>query len=127
MTGDCILWTGCINASGYGVRRVSGRTQLAHRVAFAEAHGPIPEGLTVDHLCFTRSCVRVDHMRLLTAADNQRNQRSAYKTHCVNGHEFTPENTIDRTKYRSSSAGRRSCRQCTNAAARRYQAKKRAA
>lgn len=41
-------------------------------------------------------------------------------THCVQGHEYTPENTLWREE------GWRNCRACMNEAARRYQQRRRA-
>lgn len=87
----------------------------AHRVAYIEAHGSIPDGKVVDHLCRNRSCVNSDH---LEAVDNWTNvQRgnspvavNARKTHCIRGHEFTPENTIVPAKRPTQ----RYCRACKN-------------
>lgn len=44
-----------------------------------------------------------------------RNWRRAATTHCVNGHEYTPENTYTRSE------GWRACRACNREAVRRYQ------
>lgn len=46
------------------------RGTTAHRAAWTAAHGPIPEGMTVDHLCRVKRCVRVEHLRLLTNLEN---------------------------------------------------------
>lgn len=59
----------------------------------------------------TRSCVRLEHLRLLTPAENKRLSTSpsadnARKTHCLRGHEFTPANTYTPT------TGGRYCRAC---------------
>lgn len=43
-----------------------------HRAAWTLANGPVPEGLTIDHLCHTRRCVNPRHLRLLTAELNGR-------------------------------------------------------
>jgi hypothetical protein len=47
---------------------------LVHRAAWQHHHGPIPDGLTVDHIkaagCTDRGCVRPTHLRLLTNAAN---------------------------------------------------------
>lgn len=45
------------------------------------------------------------------------NWRRAATTHCVHGHEYTPENTL------LNGYGWRYCRECNREAARRYQAK----
>lgn len=124
MDTACILWTKFRSREGYGHQYVDGKMQMAHRVAYQEAYGRIPDGMTVDHLCFQPSCVNPDHMRLLTLSENSRNQRSASKTHCINGHEFTPENTYLRPK--SYRVGVRDCRQCIRDRQARASAKRRA-
>ena len=118
----CWLFTGPKNRDGYSVIRDNLRPRPGHRVVYEALVGPIPAGLTLHHLCFERSCVNPDHLRPVTNQENARNQRSAFKTHCVHGHEYTPENTIVRT----SRYGRRQCRTCTLAAARRYREREKA-
>jgi hypothetical protein len=44
--------------------------------------------------------------------------RRKVTTHCAQGHEYTPDNTLWRAE------GWRNCRACMNEAAKRYQAKK---
>jgi hypothetical protein len=70
--GGCVLWLGALNSDGYGLFQV-GRgigTKLAHRVAYAERVGPIPDGLTIDHLCRTKACINEWHMEVVTLAVN---------------------------------------------------------
>lgn len=59
-TGDCWLWTGALSSKGYGRFRVSRSfVAWAHRFAYESALGePVPEGMTLDHTCGTKSCVR---------------------------------------------------------------------
>ena len=53
---------------------------LAHRAAWEAAHGPIPDGMTVDHTCFERRCVNPEHLRLLTHAQNAGIRRRRWPT-----------------------------------------------
>lgn len=109
----CWIWQGAIDSSGYGVFKGpahSGRTGVstAHRWAYIAATGVTPMGLHVDHLCSVTTCINPTHLEAVTPAENQR-RRSERRTHCMNGHEYTPENT------RISSTGRRRCRTCERA------------
>lgn len=116
-TDTCWLWTGGQNR-GYGQYSYG---QAAHRIAYRYWVGSIPEGMTIDHLCFTPLCVNPAHLRLLSHQENSSNQRVAYQTHCKNGHEFTPENC-----YMRLGRGRRACRACAQASYRRRMDRKRA-
>jgi hypothetical protein len=69
---DCLIWLGP-STNGYG--RVTGgsrKGQRAHRAAWEIANGPIPEGMTIDHLCRVRLCLNPDHMELVTREENAR-------------------------------------------------------
>jgi HNH endonuclease len=126
--GGCMVWTGSKCTKGYGrICLHDGerhRYFLAHRIAFALRHGfdalpewrGTPETLTIDHVCRNRSCVNVDHLRLLTLAENSRNTASAEKTACKRGHALVDENTY------VSREGHRSCKVCRRAATRRWNA-----
>jgi hypothetical protein len=111
-SGDCWMWTGKPMNKGYGIFSADWREPnvLAHRWAYAEANGPIPPGMVVDHECHNdtdcpggdtcphRLCVTPSHLKLETVADNvsKSHLAGAKKTHCRNGHEFTPETTFVR-------------------------------
>lgn len=71
--GEHLIWTAGRVPSGYGTMRVGERTVPAHRWAWEQSHGPIPDGMEVDHICWQRSCVNPEHLRLAT-----RSQNSAY-------------------------------------------------
>jgi len=55
-----------VNWSRFGIRHQG----YAHRLAWAEANGPIPEGMAVLHRCDVRTCVNVEHLFLGTLIDN---------------------------------------------------------
>lgn len=105
---DCDIFNGS-PGSIYGRITVDGREQYVHRAVFERAFGPIPEGMVVDHICFTTKCVRPEHLQLLDRNENANRRRvdhhNAVKTHCPRGHAYTTTNTY---VYR----GRRSCRAC---------------
>lgn len=111
MPGECWPWQGTIN-NGYGhfniQRDRSKFTVKAHRIAYELVVGPIPEGLTIDHLCRNKVCMNPAHMEPVTHGENAR-RRNAAQTHCIHGHAYTPENTYINPK------GARVCRTCKNA------------
>jgi hypothetical protein len=118
-TATCWLWTGRLVKGGYGMfflnRDGCVRGRVAHRVAYELLVGPIPEGLTLDHVkdrCNNTNCVNPAHLEPVTMRENLLrgntvNARNAAKTHCINGHEFTDENI-----YRRPDDGTRMCRAC---------------
>ena len=75
--GDCLVWTGGLTPDGYGVARFEGASRLAHRAAWIAAHGPIPAGMTLDHVCHNRACVELTHLRLATRAENAQHRSGA--------------------------------------------------
>lgn len=88
----CWEWTGAVQSSGYGsMTDGRGGSKLTHRAAYEQLVGKIPSGLTIDHLCFNKLCVNVDHMEVVTIAENNR-RKSARQTHCKQGHELVGEN-----------------------------------
>lgn len=124
----CVLWSGALTRKGYGQTSVGGKSAAVHRLIYVHFKGPIPDGLEIDHLCRVRNCANPDHLEAVTHQENLRRGGSpvgvnAQRTHCVNGHEFSPENTI--TCGRKGGRARRKCRACYNAARRRHRAQQR--
>jgi hypothetical protein len=70
-SAECMIWLGATDR-GYGRVSIDGKVQRVHRVVWELMHGPIPEGLTIDHLCRVPSCCNTAHMELVTGAENSR-------------------------------------------------------
>lgn len=71
--GDCWLWRGAHDASGYAVLRTADANLRVGRQMYSWHHGDIPEGMFVDHVCWNRGCVNPDHLRLATPKQNTEN------------------------------------------------------
>lgn len=73
--GDCLIWTGSKNDRGYGKLTVHGQLKYAHVYAWERAHGPVPEGMDVDHRDHCDLlCCEVAHLRLANRGDNLANR-----------------------------------------------------
>jgi hypothetical protein len=74
--GECVVFTvGHIQHGGHRRIGVGSRHPLVHRVAYEVATGkPIPPGLCVMHRCDNPPCIRPDHLRVGTVADNNRDK-----------------------------------------------------
>ncbi|MFI1562215.1 HNH endonuclease [Streptomyces sp. NPDC020490] len=68
--GGCWVWTGSVESKGYGAPTINGAKRPAHRVAYEDLVGPIPEGLHLDHLCRVRRCVNPEHLEPVTSREN---------------------------------------------------------
>ncbi len=66
----CWLYTGYVTDAGYGIICIGKKRLRAHRFSYEIHKGPIPKGLTLDHLCRVRHCVNPDHLEPVTLAVN---------------------------------------------------------
>ncbi|MFD5107147.1 HNH endonuclease signature motif containing protein [Streptomyces cinereoruber] len=88
--GDC--WTATFSPEKRGYMRISlpgRRREGVHVFAYKLFVGAIPDGMTVDHICFNTACWRPDHLQLLTRSENAKRCRRAMATHCKRGHPYT--------------------------------------
>ena len=82
LSGDgCWLWTKSIDYGGYGRIGQRGVNARAHRVSYEHFVGPIPDGLSLDHLCRNRRCVNPDHLEPVTGSENTRRGIAAGNNH----------------------------------------------
>lgn len=98
----CWLWRGTIMYNGYGHLTHA----YAHRISYELFKGPIPDGLTIDHLCREKRCVNPAHLEAVTNSENVK--RAAKRpTHCFRGHPF------DGVTMTTRSGPRRYCKECS--------------
>ncbi len=74
--GPCWLWTGATNKAGYGVFRLNGRLQYAHRISLSLKLGQIPRSRQVMHKCDNPPCV--NNETHLIPGTNGMNQRDSF-------------------------------------------------
>lgn len=119
---ECIPWTGPVSRGGYGIARIGDTTTTASRRAWIRAHGPIPDGLEIDHLCRNPPCVNLDHLELVTHRENMHRQPTYPVSVCANGHPLDGDNVYHYTY----ADGRllRSCKACRRENSRRWEAKR---
>lgn len=72
MRSPCTVWRGALNSDGYGVVRIRGRLELAHRMAYRLHVGPVPRGKELHHACHNRACINPAHLRAVTHRTNCR-------------------------------------------------------
>ena len=131
LSNGCWQWTGKKTVDGYGRFMASSTPRHvvgAHRWSYSHFVGPIPEGLSLDHLCHSddptcekgnncphRSCVNPAHLEPIPLKENIERGRHAkagtfkhknLPTHCKRDHELAGENLL------TLSDGRRQCRTC---------------
>lgn len=121
--GGCWLWTDRVLNSGYALLTITENGQrrkpLVHRLAYELLVGPIPVGMTIDHVCHNQSvcppgpclhrrCVNPAHLEPVDMETNQKrspNHRSN-RTHCPKGHLWIEPN------IKVFANGKRRCRPC---------------
>ena len=125
-TEGCWHWTGWSSRDGYGRFQVRTKGPMAHRFGYEMLVGPIPEGLTLDHLCNNPGCVNPEHLVPATVVDNVMRGngacvRNSKRTHCPKGHPLSGDNLIP------SRLPSRGCLTCHREVCRQYMRRKRGA
>ncbi len=89
----CWRWTGSHNNHGYATKWTSKGPEPAHVYVYEREVGPVPAGLTLDHLCRRRDCVNPMHLEPVKYRLNQRRKtwrnRSGHDGRkCPRGHDM---------------------------------------
>jgi hypothetical protein len=134
MSTDCILWQGAVNDDGYPRTRRG----YVHRLVWIRHHGPIPEGMQIDHSCHNatgchggsacrhRRCINPEHLQLVTSRVNNLLKlapvgwEERILTHCLRGHPRVESNVY------LGRDGKRRCMACRRQDVARHAARKKA-
>lgn len=76
----CWIWVRAVSSSGYGSISVDGRIRNAHKVAYEEFVGSVPDGKVLDHLCRVTRCINPEHLQAVTQSTNVRRGNRARGT-----------------------------------------------
>ncbi|GAF84940.1 unnamed protein product [marine sediment metagenome] len=112
---SCWEWQAGFDGKGYGKILVQGKLVGAHRASYRLYHGPIPQGLEVDHICRNTACINPEHLQAITRRENMARARGPRphtrgpRPHlrqkaCARGHELTDENRDSQGRCRACQA-----------------------
>lgn len=98
---SCLIYKG-ITPKGrlnrYPILCWNGKRYRGNRLVYLLANGSIDDGKFVCHSCDNTYCLNPKHLWLGTGKENMEDMvkkgrhGAKYKTHCIRGHEMTPEN-----------------------------------
>lgn len=87
----CWIWNGALRKDGYGILKINGRCDGAHRYSYEISKGEIPTGLFVCHKCDVPSCVNPEHLFIGTQEDNMKDSVSKgrkSRSSCPSEHRY---------------------------------------
>lgn len=120
----CWLWTGALTNAAYGRfnwKHEDANVPGAHRVVLHAIGQRVPRDMVVDHLCRVRHCINPDHLEVVAQRENVLRSPiapgaiNAAKTHCPQGHEYSPENTYVQLPRKGRMTTGRLCKACVRA------------
>lgn len=121
----CLVWQGFLHTfknqkpgqPGYAGSAYRGKSVRVHRKVLELKLGrDLPTEIQACHTCDNPPCCNEDHLYPGTNQQNhldggkRKRMQGQTKTHCKNGHEFTPENTF--VDHRPGGGASRQCREC---------------
>ena len=87
----CWIWQlGRTGKYGYKWDRERKKQVYAHRWYWEQVNGPIPDGLTIDHVkerCHSKLCVNPNHLEAVTLQENLRRTDRRSGPTCKHGHD----------------------------------------
>lgn len=114
----CWPWLLSTGSHGYGQAWDGTTVRTSHSLWWeymTGEHVRKETGLTIDHICHNRICCNPIHLRLLPNRVNAQDNGFLGRTHCPQGHAYTPENTYHNKPRRPGGRRGRMCRICMNA------------
>ena len=96
----CLVFTGQRDRKGYGILRLDGKLQRAHRLMYELTHGKISTGGVVRHTCDQPSCINPAHLVIGSQADNvrdmfERNRQNKAQGEACGQSKLTPSQVIE--------------------------------
>lgn len=82
VSGECLLWTRCINTDGYPRASYKGSSNgKVHRIVYELATGEDITGKVVRHSCDNPLCINPDHLQSGTPIENMKDRRERGRTY----------------------------------------------
>jgi hypothetical protein len=69
-TGTVWREVGYTNGYGYRVLQIKGKFHFVHRMVWESVHGPIPEGMVINHINGVKSDNRIENLEVCTHSEN---------------------------------------------------------
>lgn len=117
-SNGCWEWVGCTH-NGYGRFKQGDTLWMAHRYAYEWLVHPLDYHDELHHLCYRKSCVNPEHMRVMTRSEHAKAEASCppgskCKLVCINGHDITPSSGNRITHSNGAQSGCRICQRRRN-------------
>lgn len=88
----CWIWPITNGGTGRPIIQVNRKSLRTYRVVYEMLVGPIPEGLTLDHLCRVPTCCNPEHLEPVTLEENLARTRGEF---CKSGeHAMSGSNLL---------------------------------